>query len=74
MWEGDWNARIVGIDALPKVSAATAVVIAVRTREAQGDAELWANSRALNAKKDESSGTIVFLSGMGSDEVLPRTA
>ena len=34
LWEGDWDVRVVGIDAIHKVSADSTVVVAVRTSEA----------------------------------------
>ena len=49
-------------------------VLAIRSRDAQIDAEIWARSRASNAANDETVGTVVVFTGGGNDEVLLRTA
>ena len=44
------------------------------TRKAQSEAEIWLNSRGINAGKDSTAGTVAVLTGCGGDEVLLHTA
>ena len=67
LWEGDWNAKVIGIEGLPKLLPDQNAVVAVRTPEAQLETELWASSRSSNAS------TTVVLIGIGTDPVLFNT-
>ena len=68
LWEGDWSAKVVGIDALPKVPSSQPTVVVTRTTEAQFEAKLWAQNRS------GTTGTVVILLGTGDDPVLLHTA
>ena len=61
LWEGDWPAKVVGLEGLPKLPASQPAVVVVRTSAAQFEAELWARDREAIA------GTTVVLLGEGTD-------
>ena len=68
LWDGDWPAKVIGLESLPKMSASQPAVVVVRTSAAQFEAELWARDRQATA------GTTIVLLGEGTDPVLLQTA
>ena len=68
LWDGDWPAKVVGLEGLPKLLDTQPAVVVVRTSAAQFEAELWARDREATA------GTTVVLLVEGTDPVLLRTA
>ena len=68
LWDGDWPAKVVGLDGLPKLPDTQPAVVVVCTSAAQFEAELWAQDREATA------GTIVVLLGRGTDPMLLHTA
>ena len=67
LWAADWDAKIIGLEGLNKVTHDQPVVVAVRSIPARNEAELWAHGRAKIG-----STTIVFIDG-GTERVMLHT-
>ena len=66
LWDGDWTAKVVGLEGLPKFLDTKPAVVVVRLSAAQLGTELWARDCAATAG--------IVLLGDGSDPVLLHTA